>query len=214
VFKEAFRNDDFSGFCLYDKEFPLIIINNSMSKTRQIFTLFQELGHLLFETSGIDKLNDDYIDILPEHDKDIEILCNRLAAEILVGEVYYKHTSVNAEVQKYSSLQNKYVLIKGKEGLGNRILSALTGILYAEISGRKIYIDWSDDVYSNEDYFPVIGKDAYWELTYALSVEKADGSTVHYHNDDLKKFNSSFTQYYTEQETARGIRSTATNYKL
>ena len=84
VFKEAFRNDDFSGFCLYEKEFPLIIINNSMAKTRQIFTLFHELGHLLFETSGIDKLNDDYIDILPEHDKDIEILCNRLAAEILV----------------------------------------------------------------------------------------------------------------------------------
>lgn len=84
VFKEAFRNTDFSGFCLYDKVFPLIIVNNSMSKTRQIFTLFHELGHLLFETSGIDKLNDDFIDILPEQNRDIEILCNRLAAEILV----------------------------------------------------------------------------------------------------------------------------------
>lgn len=84
VFKDAFRNDDFSGFCLYDKEFPLIIINNSVAKTRQIFTLFHELGHLLFETSGVDKLNDDFINVLPEHDKDIEILCNRLTAEILV----------------------------------------------------------------------------------------------------------------------------------
>lgn len=84
VFKDAFRNDDFSGFCLYDKVFPLIIINNSMPKTRQIFTLFHELGHLLFETSGIDKLNDDFINILPEQDRNIEILCNRLSAEILV----------------------------------------------------------------------------------------------------------------------------------
>ena len=84
VFKDAFRNEEISGFCLYDKEFPLIIINNSMAKTRQIFTLFHELGHLLFETSGIDKLNDDYIDILPKQDKETEILCNRLAAEILV----------------------------------------------------------------------------------------------------------------------------------
>ena len=84
VFKEAFRSDDFSGFCLYDKVFPLIVINNSMSKTRQIFTLFHELGHLLFETSGIDKLNDDFVNILPEQERDIEILCNRLAAEILV----------------------------------------------------------------------------------------------------------------------------------
>ena len=99
VFKEAFRNDDFSGFCLYDKEFPLIIINNSMAKTRQIFTLFHELGHLLFETSGVDKLNDDYIDILPEYDKKIEILCNRLAAEILVPsddfELYVKGVQVD-----------------------------------------------------------------------------------------------------------------------
>lgn len=84
VFKEAFRNDDFSGFCLYDRVFPLIIINNSMAKTRQIFTLFHELGHLLFETSGIDKLNDDFVNILPEQERDVEILCNRLAAEILV----------------------------------------------------------------------------------------------------------------------------------
>ncbi len=84
IFKEAFRNDDVSGFCLYDKVFPLIIINNSMAKTRQIFTLFHELGHLLFETSGIDKLSDDFIDILPKQDRDVEILCNKLAAEILV----------------------------------------------------------------------------------------------------------------------------------
>ena len=84
VFKDAFRNNNFSGFCLYDEEFPLIIINNSMPKTRQIFTLFHELGHLLFETSGIDKLDDEHINILPEQDKDIEILCNKLAAEIIV----------------------------------------------------------------------------------------------------------------------------------
>ncbi|NLE00845.1 MAG: ImmA/IrrE family metallo-endopeptidase [Fibrobacter sp.] len=84
VFKEAFRNDEFSGFCLYDKAFPLIIINNTMPKTRQIFTLFHELGHLLYETSGIDKLNDDFVNMLPEQERFIEILCNKLAAEILV----------------------------------------------------------------------------------------------------------------------------------
>lgn len=38
----------------------------------------------MFETSGIDKLYDDFINILPEQDRNIEILCNRLAAEILV----------------------------------------------------------------------------------------------------------------------------------
>jgi transcriptional regulator with XRE-family HTH domain len=38
VFKDAFRIDEFSGFCLFDDEFPIIYVNNSSTKTRQIFT--------------------------------------------------------------------------------------------------------------------------------------------------------------------------------
>jgi Zn-dependent peptidase ImmA (M78 family) len=86
VFKDQFRQDDFSGFCLYDDEFPIVYINNTTTKTRQIFTLFHELAHLLFHTSGIDTLNDDYIDALPRDEKRIEIICNRLAARLLVPE--------------------------------------------------------------------------------------------------------------------------------
>jgi len=52
VFKDAFKQGDFSGFCLYDDEFPIIYVNNSTSKTRQIFTLFHELAHLLFHMCG------------------------------------------------------------------------------------------------------------------------------------------------------------------
>ena len=58
VFKDAFRNDFYSGFCLYDTTFPLIYINNS-TKTRQVFTLFHELAHLLFHTSGINTRSDE-----------------------------------------------------------------------------------------------------------------------------------------------------------
>ncbi len=86
VFKDSFRQDDFSGFCLYDDEFPIIYVNNTTAKTRQIFTLFHELAHLLFHTSGIDTLEDDYIGMLPDNDKKIEIICNRLAAHLLVPE--------------------------------------------------------------------------------------------------------------------------------
>ncbi len=45
--------------------------------------------------------------------------------------------------------QNKYLLVKGKAGLGNRIQSLLTCMLYAKLSGRKLYVDWRDAVYSD-----------------------------------------------------------------
>ncbi len=55
VFKDAFGAKDFCGFSLYDEEFPVIFVNNSNTKTRQIFTLMHELAHLLFRTSGVDR---------------------------------------------------------------------------------------------------------------------------------------------------------------
>ena len=39
VFKDSFQNDGYSGFCIYDKEFPVIYINNNLSKNRQLFTI-------------------------------------------------------------------------------------------------------------------------------------------------------------------------------
>jgi Zn-dependent peptidase ImmA (M78 family) len=55
-------------------------VNNSV-KTRQIFTLFHELAHLLFHTSGINTLSDEPDQDLPPPDHQIEIVCNRFAAE-------------------------------------------------------------------------------------------------------------------------------------
>ncbi|MVT55736.1 ImmA/IrrE family metallo-endopeptidase [Bradyrhizobium yuanmingense] len=83
VFKDAFKVEEFSGFCLYDDSFPLIYVNNSAAKTRQIFTLFHELAHLLFKTSGIDTLDGGYIEKLHGDPKKIEVFCNSFAAEFL-----------------------------------------------------------------------------------------------------------------------------------
>jgi Zn-dependent peptidase ImmA (M78 family) len=90
VFKDAFRVDDYSGFCLYDDAFPIIYVNNSTAKTRQIFTLFHELAHLLFHTSGVDTLSDDYIPQLPDEAQRIELICNRFAARFLVPEAAFE----------------------------------------------------------------------------------------------------------------------------
>nr|PZN78599.1 MAG: hypothetical protein DIU57_15645 [Pseudomonadota bacterium] len=84
VFKDQFRMDGFAGFCLTDEEFPIIYVNNTSAKARQIFTLFHELAHLLFHTSGIDVEQDDYIESLVGNSRRIEVLCNRFAGEFLV----------------------------------------------------------------------------------------------------------------------------------
>lgn len=84
VFKDQFRVEGFAGFCLTDEEFPIIYVNNTSAKSRQIFTLFHELAHLLFHTSGIDVEQDDYIDNLVGDSRRIEVLCNRFAGEFLV----------------------------------------------------------------------------------------------------------------------------------
>jgi len=86
VFKDAFHSSNYFGFCLYDDEFPVIYLNNSSAKTRQIFTLFHELGHLLFHTSGIDVLDDQFIQHLDGAKRKIELICNGMAARILVPD--------------------------------------------------------------------------------------------------------------------------------
>lgn len=84
VFKRSFKQKDISGFCFLENEFPIIYLNTSTSKTRQIFTLFHELSHILFHTNGITKRVDQYINYLTGDAKEIEIFCNRFAAEFLV----------------------------------------------------------------------------------------------------------------------------------
>jgi Zn-dependent peptidase ImmA (M78 family) len=90
VFKDSFREEGYSGFCLYDEEFPLIYVNNTTAKTRQIFTLFHELAHLFFGTSGIDAIKDDFIKRLPRNDQRIEVACNRFAAEFLFPQSLFE----------------------------------------------------------------------------------------------------------------------------
>lgn len=84
VFKAPFKQKDISGFCLLDADFPLIYLNNSATKTRQIFSLLHELAHLLLNINGISKFESSYINRLPAAERRIEQFCNKIAAEILI----------------------------------------------------------------------------------------------------------------------------------
>jgi hypothetical protein len=52
----------------------------------------------------------------------------------------------------------KYLVVKGIAGLGNRMLAAMTGILFARVMHRRLIIDWSDFTYSNDgtNVFPLL----------------------------------------------------------
>lgn len=85
-FKDSFEQEGLSGFCLYDTDFPIVVLNNGNSFSRQIFTLFHELAHVLAKTDGATLDDDTYIGELSGRARAIEIFCNRLASEFLVPD--------------------------------------------------------------------------------------------------------------------------------
>lgn len=84
VFKDSFKDDNVSGLCLNDDQYPIIIINNSMSFARQNFTLFHELYHLISNTSGAEIIRDDFYDYLNAQQTQSEKSCDVFANDFLV----------------------------------------------------------------------------------------------------------------------------------
>ncbi|NQT35786.1 ImmA/IrrE family metallo-endopeptidase, partial [bacterium] len=84
--KNSFKDKDFCGFCVYDKIFPIIYLNSGTTKTKQIFTLFHELAHVLLRTGGITTRTNSYIAKLQGHPKVLERYCDEFAVEFLVPE--------------------------------------------------------------------------------------------------------------------------------
>jgi Zn-dependent peptidase ImmA (M78 family)/transcriptional regulator with XRE-family HTH domain len=113
VFKRSFKQEGISGFCLLDAEFPIIYLNNSTAVTRQIFTLFHELAHILLNTNGITKQDDRYINFLSGHERDVEVFCNHFAGEFLVPshnfEKWLKRSWSGGQIDELvADLANRY----------------------------------------------------------------------------------------------------------
>lgn len=115
IFKESFEQKDISGFCLVDEQFPIVYLNNSTTKTRQVFSLLHELAHLLLNVNGLSKFDQRYVEHLPNQEKQIERFCNAIAAEVLIPssdfEVQAKTFPANIEratEQQLSELASHY----------------------------------------------------------------------------------------------------------
>ncbi len=63
----------------------------------------------------------------------------------------------------FSAAPERSLVIKAKGGLGNRMLSAVTGLVLADLEGRRPYVDWRDGMYlaPGENLYPELF-DALW----------------------------------------------------
>lgn len=124
VFKDSFGESNFSGFCLYDESFPVIYINNNETKNRQIFTLFHELAHILFRTSGFDPVDENYFrSQLTDRNKKIETMCHEFAGAFLVPDESLPQTVEFKDIKKWAnsySVSQEVLLIRL---LKNQIIS-------------------------------------------------------------------------------------------
>lgn len=172
VFKDAFRTEGYSGFSLYDDAFPIIYVNNTSTKTRQIFTLFHELAHLLFHTSGVDTLSDDYISRLPLDSQRIEVLCNQFAATFLVPDEEFEAALVGKEPSEDTAHELARLFHVSRESIYRRFLD------------RNL-----------------IGEDTYTEAAERWAGQKRKGKGGDYYNNQLAYLGGDYVglvlnQYY------------------
>lgn len=90
--------DECRGFVLVNKKAPFLFINSADAKAAQMFTLIHELAHIwLGESAGFDNKQ-----MLPADDP-TEILCDKVAAEFLVPEIFFREKWKNSQDIKYLS---------------------------------------------------------------------------------------------------------------
>lgn len=121
--------------------------------------------------------------------------------EAMADDVYARIESINEDLDK-----TPYYTYFVDELIEQVISDLQTELGYTETQaynllysgGLQIYTTQDpiiqgicDDVYSDESNFPEMGI-SLWELTYALSIEKPDGTLVHLHNNDLLNYYKDF----------------------
>jgi len=122
VFKAAFKQKEISGFCLIDDQFPLIYLNNSTTKTRQIFSMMHELAHLLAHVNGLSKFDPKYIKQLAKQEKDLEIFCNAMAAEILIPSSDFERQSQNSPEDIERASDQFFANLAGRYGVSREAI--------------------------------------------------------------------------------------------
>lgn len=69
--------------------------------------------------------------------------------------------------------------------------------------------DICDSIIIDESFFPAFGSGSYYDLYYAISIQKKNGQTIHYHLSDLIKHYNSFSN-----EPSVSVKITTSGYSL
>jgi Zn-dependent peptidase ImmA (M78 family) len=95
---------EFRGFAIADPLAPIVFINGKDSEAAWIFTLAHEIAHIWLGESGVS-------DISPQkqkNDNKIEVLCNRIAAELLTPKKQFLKAWNEATEPQFALLSNAF----------------------------------------------------------------------------------------------------------
>lgn len=107
------------GFVLVNKKAPFLFINSADARAAQMFTIIHELAHVwLGENAGFDNAN-----LLPANDP-LELLCDKVAAELLVPEIYFiKKWKTNQDFKHLSRIFKVSPIVIGRRALDLELIN-------------------------------------------------------------------------------------------
>ena len=167
---------EFRGFAISDDLAPLIFINASDSKSAQMFTLAHELAHIWLGESA---LSDATLNSSIDHN--IEVWCNKVAAEFLVPLEHLKKNNFGRNpLEDIPDISRKYKVSS---------LVAIRRLLDAGLIGKRKF----DDAYKEElsrikkladkkssggDFYKMAGLRAGKRFAYDVIASTLEGNTT------------------------------------
>lgn len=111
--RRIIKPNECRGFVLVNNKVPFLFINSTDAKAAQMFTIIHELAHIwIGETAGFDNKQ-----MLPAN-YPIEILCDKVAAEFLVPELYFiQKWDETADFKKLSKFFKVSQIVIGRRAL-------------------------------------------------------------------------------------------------
>ncbi len=144
VFKDSFRDDAISGLCLYDNFYPIILLNNKTTFTRQLFTLFHEICHTWKHEIGVSTTKQ------IEEDE-----CDKFAGEFLIPDDDLVRTIGTQKIIDILQIRNLADIYKvSQDAMAYRLkeLKRITLSLYKSVHSDSIRKSNSDSSGGNYYY--------------------------------------------------------------